>query len=268
MSVPWRRSARLDADAADYFARVEGIGGGFQNNTYPEKGTKRRISDFFVSLKDLGLWPSVSELGVFLGVANLPSCLVKARYAAATPPMLTNFNFVAGDFTPTGAAGGLKGDGSTKYLSSGVDQATLKQNDLSIWVYISNPVTTVTTEILIGGVNSGGGVNFWKDPVASGTVTGRISSSATTGALGAFGRGLIGFSRTSSSSVNWITNAVSGSISLTSAAIPSGIITPFARAGTGPTQSAIALYGFGSALDLAALRAACDSVFAAFGGTP
>jgi len=267
MAVPWRRSARLDADAVDYFARVDAIGGGFQNGVYSEKGTKRRLSDFFVSLKDLGLWPSISELGVFLGVANLPSCLVKARYAASTPSMLANFNFVEGDFTATGTVGGLKGDGVTKYLSSGVNQNTLNQNNLSMWVYISNPVTTATTEILIGGVNSGGGVNYWKDPMASGTVTGRIASSGTTGALGLFGRGVIGFSRTSSSSVDWITNSVSGTISLTGTTIPSGIITPFARAGTGPTQSAIALYGFGSALDLAALKSACDTVCASFGGT-
>lgn len=267
MAVPWRRSARLDADAVDYFSRVASIGGGLQNSAFSERGTKRRLSDFFVALKDGGLWPSISEMGIFLGVADLSSCLVKARYAAGTPSVLTNFNFVAGDYSPAGATAGLKGDGATKYLVTGVDQMSLSITSLSQWAYITEPVTSAQTEALFGG-NSSPGVHLFKT-LDTQNISARTAQTTPTDSGLTIRQGLVGFSRTSGTAVNWRVGTGSGASSNSnSASYASYSMTVMARGGSNPTQSTLALYGFGAAIDLGALKVACDAVFAAFGGSP
>ncbi len=268
MAVPWRRSARLDGDAVDYFSRVAAVGG-LQNGVYSERGTKRRLSDFFVSLKDLGVWPSIAEMGVFLGVADLSSCLVKARYAAGTPSVLTNYNFVAGDYTPSGGASGIKGDGSTKYLSTGTDQTVLLQNNSSMWAYVTNAVSnSAAAEALVGGGSSPSSTVL-KTTLLSGAerIGGRLNTATTISGAG-FRSGFAGLVRSSSSSIDWRNGTSLGNVASTSAVAASSPITIFTRGGSDFSQSTVCLYGFGSALDMTNLKAACDAVFANFGGSP
>ncbi|OJV02187.1 MAG: hypothetical protein BGO12_05965, partial [Verrucomicrobia bacterium 61-8] len=224
------------------------------------------LSDFFISLKDMGLWLSISEMGIFLGVSSLPACLAKARYAAGTPSLLTNFNFVAGDHTPAGAASGLRGDGATKYLATGVDQASLSPGNLSQWAYVSNAVTSANTEALFGA-NISPGVHLFKT-LDTQFISARTAQLVPTDSGFAITSGLIGYSRASSSLVNWQVGVNSGSSASASASLASYPMTVLARGGANPTQSTVALYGFGAAIDLVALKTACDGVFAAFGGTP
>lgn len=266
MAVPWRRAAGFDADAVDYFSRIASNGGGLQNGGYSERGTKRRLSDFFVSLKDLGLWSSISEMGVFLGVAGLPSCLVKAKFGAGTPASLTNVNFVGGDYSSTGAAAGIKGDGATKYLDTGVNQNTLLLNSASLWVYVSTPVANSTLEALIGSNTGTSRSHIIKE--TTNLVSARITSAAAFATTMALAKGVVGVNRAASGLADWRIAASAGSASSAAIAVGSSNLTIFARDGSSPTSSGIALYGFGTAIDLSALRAACDAVFSAFGGKP
>lgn len=67
-----------------------------------------------------GVWDSLYEVGIFAGVGNLNGCLAKLKSAPGAPTNLTNYNFVSGDVS----ASGLTGDGTTKYLSTGVTPST------------------------------------------------------------------------------------------------------------------------------------------------
>lgn len=267
MAAPWRRSARLDADVVDYFSRIASIGGGLQNSAYSEMGTKRRLSDFFVSLKDNGLWPSISEMGIFLGVSNLTSCLAKAKYQAGGVALLTNVNFVAGDHTPAGTAAGLKGDGVTKYLDTGTNQTSLAQNALSMWVYLSAAVGSGSLESFIGA-NASPGAQVYKQATTN-MVSARLSTSTVINSVFTATTGVIGFSRSGASAVDWRVGTGTGSSgSATSAAMGSGAISILARGGANPAASTVAMYGFGGTIDLSVLKLACDAAFSAFGGAP
>lgn len=268
--LPWKRQRlSLDPDARTYFSRVADAGGSFSTTAYTSAATKQKLSAFFVSLKDLGLWPSVSEMGIFLGVANIPACLVKARYAAGAPALLTNFNFVAGDYSPTGAAAGIKGDGTSKYLATGADQTSLLQNNSSMWAYVTSAISnSAAAEALIGGGSSPSST-LLKTSLLSGAerIGGRLNSASTISGAG-YRAGFAGLVRSSSFSIDWRNGTSTGSVASTSAMAASSGITIFSRGGSDFSQSAICFYGFGAALDMTSLKTACDAAFAAFGGTP
>ncbi len=265
MAVPWRRSGRLDADAVEYFSRIAAIGGGFQNGAYSERGTKRRLSDFILSLKDLGVWTSISEMGIFLGVSDLPACLVKARYAPGTPASLTNINFVGGDYTPTDRRW-AQGDGATKYLTTGVNQNTLAQNAHSLWVYVTNAANSAASEALIGS-NLNPGVQITK--ATDNSVGARVATTNPVGFGVNLSPGLVGFCRNGATTIDWCVGSSMGSLTgVASEAMGSATISVLARGVAFPSRSTVAIYGIGSSVNLAGLKTACDAVFSAFGGTP
>lgn len=82
----------------------------------------------------------------------------------------TNFNFVSGDYAETGTnTGGLKGNGSTKYLDTGVNPVTIgaSSSDFHLAIYSKGASATGTTRGYIGnavgnnnetfiGITSGG----------------------------------------------------------------------------------------------------------------
>lgn len=81
--------------------------------------------DLFVrALFDGGLWDKIKDMGVFAG-GQLAAALVKLKNLPGSPSVLTNLNFVAGDYAETGASGGLLGNGATKALRTGVAQSAL-----------------------------------------------------------------------------------------------------------------------------------------------
>lgn len=101
---------RPDADAEDYFTRITTAGGTISAAT--KAATHRLVQD----LKQGNVWNSLFDVGLLAG-DQLAAALVKLKHPAGVQSTLTNVNFISGDYTE---ATGLKGNGTTKRLRTGV----------------------------------------------------------------------------------------------------------------------------------------------------
>jgi len=63
-------------------------------------------------------------------------------------PSLTNNNFVTGDYLGVGTGAGLTGDGSTKYLDTGLNDNTLSADDRGYSVYVTKALTVASYMML------------------------------------------------------------------------------------------------------------------------
>jgi hypothetical protein len=88
--------------------------------------TLAAVSNFCTSIDAAGLRDRFYRLNLFCG-SNLAACLVPlyrgqslggTQFGNATD---TNVNFAAGDYVETGSTGGLLGNGSSKYLNTGLN---------------------------------------------------------------------------------------------------------------------------------------------------
>jgi hypothetical protein len=116
-----------DSDAQVYFDNIVSNGGSIS------KSSKAYVNNFVVSLKTAGIWNSLYEIYPFMG-DQLSAALVKLK-ATSSPSNFVNHGFVSGDYTETGASGGLKGNGLTKYLDSGFLNTLLPFDNTSIGCY-------------------------------------------------------------------------------------------------------------------------------------
>lgn len=114
-----RASGPTHPEARDWVSRVVANGGTVSSST--GKAVDQFCRDIDATS---GLRAAILRLNLFCG-NNLNACLVPLyRAASLTASVLgnttdTNNNFVSGDFQETGSGGGLKGNGSTKYLNTG-----------------------------------------------------------------------------------------------------------------------------------------------------
>jgi hypothetical protein len=113
-----------DADAAAWASAVTANSG-----TY-SAATLSAVSAFCVSAKASGYWDKLNRINLFCG-DQLAAALVplKAGGGNATD---TNVNFVSGDYTE---ATGITGNGTTKYLNTGLVANTLTANSTHLAVY-------------------------------------------------------------------------------------------------------------------------------------
>jgi len=92
--------------------------------------TVQAISDFIAGCKADGVWSKITEAYLMAGV-TFGGITVKLKGTGT----LTNNNFVSGDYQATGAGAGLTGDGSTKYLDTGLLDSSLSADDKSLGAY-------------------------------------------------------------------------------------------------------------------------------------
>jgi hypothetical protein len=110
---------RVHHDALDWARRVAANGGSVSQSTL------RAVSAFCDAIDRAGIRDRFFRLGIFAG-RNLSAALVPLfRGPSLTGTQFgnttdTNNNFVAGDYTETGASGGLAGNGSSKFLNTGL----------------------------------------------------------------------------------------------------------------------------------------------------
>ena len=152
MLSPLVAAPTLHHEAIDWATRVSANGGVISTNTI------RAVSDLCRSADRDGWRSAMYRLNPFCG-GNLSGCLVPlyrgptfggTNYGNATD---TNFNFVSADFVETGATGGLKGNGTNKYLSTGFTSNSLPS---ATSVHLSASAVAMATAgdpVLLGSFN-------------------------------------------------------------------------------------------------------------------
>jgi hypothetical protein len=237
-------SSAFSAEAQDYFDRLDTAG----DTTYT--AYKQPLANYIDSLVALGgaYWDDLESAASFVGV-GIQGVTVPLK---STMPTLTNNNFVAGDLN---TLTGLKGDASTKYISTGVNATSLSLNDNSISVYLTesrdatnkrymgNSVAANSIEIL-GNSTGFRSKNFSNQLDVNGT---SVSSS-----------GIIGISRDNSANYDW-RYETSGNVSNTSVSLLAGTINVF-QSNSVPTAARLATYHAGPALNLATLEGLQDTL--------
>ncbi len=116
---------RVHHDALDWARRVVTNGGSVSQSTL------RAVSTFCDAVDRAGIRNRFYRLNLFCGT-GLSACLVPlyrgpslggTQYGGTTDT--NNGPFVSGDFSETGASGGLTGNGTSKYLDTGFSMDTL-----------------------------------------------------------------------------------------------------------------------------------------------
>lgn len=218
-------------EAADWARRVRENGGSVSASTLAAVGR------FCRSIDAAGIRDRFYRLNLFCG--NSDSTLAAVRtplYRGQSPTgtqfgntIDTNNNFVAGDYAETGSSGGLLGNGSTKYLNTGLNANVIPDlaqsghlsvyaagsfsSQIAIGVYtFTNPPFTVTheSELQLGPTTAGGFINS--------SLAGPITPTYTSPVL-------VVASRTSSTNIVAYANGVGGTAatataSMTNPALP------------------------------------------------
>lgn len=150
------------AEATDWASRVTAAGGTYSASTLAA------VSQFCKDIDAAGIRNRFYRLNLLCG-NNLTAALVPLyRNTSFAGSVLgnttdTNTNFVSGDYTETGgSAGGLKGNGSTKSLNTGVNPATIgaDKSDFHLSLYAKGVSATGTSRLYIGNnVYIGSNVN-------------------------------------------------------------------------------------------------------------
>ena len=233
-------SSAFSAEAQNYFDRLDTAGDTTYTLTY-----KQPLANYIDSLVTLGgaYWDDMESSTSFVGV-GIQGVTVPLRDGMTVP---TQNNFVAGDLDQLT---GLKGNASTKYLSTGVNATDLSQNDTSISVYVTAAPTGTT---LLAGAFAGGVeyLTLRSTPTLS-------NASIFTGPFTSFGTplgvGLLGASRSDSANQDRRSNQINYPEARASITPQSATLTIFATSGVAPTDARLATYHAGPALDLATLE--------------
>lgn len=129
-------SQSFDPDAAAYFTARPSITSAIQ---------KSSLNDLVVNWKNDGLWSGTLDF-MLLCLGSFSDTFVKLKGSAAA----TNHSFVSGDFSATGAALGLVGDGATKWVDTGTANSILTQASFSILAYASATTTAQASDAVFG----------------------------------------------------------------------------------------------------------------------
>lgn len=121
------RRRRFDTDVAAYEQRILAAG---STISATDLGY---LNDCVVGLKTDGIWSSLLMVWPCLG-SSFAGGMVLLKNRVGEPTSMANAggaNFGSGDYSSLG----LQGNGSTKWLTSGVDIPTLSRNDVSWGIY-------------------------------------------------------------------------------------------------------------------------------------
>lgn len=142
-----RSAQRLrDAVTTDFAARVASNSGTINGSSLSA------VDTFVLTLKGAGLWTKLLRCNLFVG-DQLAACMVPLVVGAGGA-VDTNVNFVSGDYTPTT---GLSGDGSTKYINTGL-AITTATGGLS--AYVRTNLAAQAGYIM--GVSANGGADLYR----------------------------------------------------------------------------------------------------------
>ena len=133
-------------------------------------GSVKAVSDFCKSIDAAGIRSKIWRLNLLCG-GNLNAALVPlyrgpvsggTTYGNTTDT--NNGPFVSGDYAETGASGGLKGNGSTKYLDTGLAGTTFSAGDRHCSAYWNANSTLTGNRAFIGNTDASTAVaGVWFD---------------------------------------------------------------------------------------------------------
>ena len=149
--------------------------------------TMKAVSKFCGDIDAAGIRDRFYRLNLFCG--NSDASLIAPRVPLYRGPsrtgtqygnaLDTNVNFVQGDYAETGASGGLKGNGTSKYLDTGFLADTLTQSGRHLGVVFQADTVVTAGRYWFGTDNFGCDSNaFWG--VGTANTTTNINRSATT----------------------------------------------------------------------------------------
>jgi len=235
-------AAKGAAAAANYFARLDTAG----DTTYVPY--KQPLTNYISSLVALGgaYWDDLESAASFVGV-GIQGITVPLRDGM---PTLTNNNFVAGDLDQLT---GLKGDGTTKTVTTGLLGTALAQNDASISCYITNAHTTGS-----GFLIADSGIVTRLRASTTAAVSAAINSSVT--AVGTAPTGLFGANRPDASNIDIRNNGTTYAFTKSSVAGSATELGVFGKGSVASTNARLATYHAGSALHLATLEGLQDTL--------
>ena len=236
-----RAVAGFSTEAQNYFDRLDTAG----DTTYTTY--KQPLANYIDGLVTLGgaYWNTMLSATSFVGV-GIQGITVPLRDGMTVP---TNNNFVAGDLNQLT---GLKGDASTKDINTGLLSNDIAQNDGSLSVYQTAAVTS-GNYTAGSGYNGGiGGGIFLRD--LGSTIQCAVHGGLVSNGTG-WVSGLIGGSRSSSTTQTQRTNQTDYPFASTSLAPTTDIIRVFAAGASPKTDPRLATYHIGPALTLSTLEA-------------
>ena len=181
------RSTGFHPEAQDWRNRVIANGGTVSGSTLTA------VSNFCRSIDAAsGLRAAILRANLFCG-NDLNACLVPLyRAASRTASVLgnttdTNFNFVSGDFQETGSGGGLVGNGSSKYLDTGLAPSVLSSLTSVHLSYSGTSLETSGDRIAIGAYGGTGAAapDLYSADVYAGYLSARAVRLGNAGSVGA-----------------------------------------------------------------------------------
>jgi len=242
-------SGGLDADAAAYIAAM---------TTPPDSARQTLINNLITGLKSDGVWSVLDAL--YLHAAHdMQAGRLNARVPANAASAVNSPSFTTNR--------GFTGDGSTSYLSTGINPSTAGGNysrdSASLFVWSLSNITNTGADI--GGTISNS-INSRSS--TAGALRGGVNNAAATVATLGNSLGLSTLSRTSSTNVDGYRDSdFVGAQTVASVAIPNATID-ILRAATLFSTRQIAVSGFGGSLtaaNVAALHGRLSAYLTAIG---
>ena len=252
MTLVLKPGYSFDSDASTYIDAVETADG-----QALETGVRVAINDFVLGCKQDEIWDAIKASCILAGARTTNGALVPLVGTAPTP---NNFDLVGN--TDYDRKTGLKGDGSTKELKTGVLGSSLPQNSFSLGLHVSVPGGSLRA--LIDGGRSLAGASNIVGGGGSCSFRNR-NSTVTTQAVEALG--FIGSSRSVSSAYNYRFNDTTYASSTASQTPNSDEITVFnfSRTPFSYSNARLSFYSIGESLDLAALDTRVSNLITAIG---
>lgn len=139
----------IDPDAQAWIGAVRSAGSG------ASLATISSVNSLVRKLKASGLWYKSYMIDACCG-NDLTASLVRLKVPDGISRSYTNVNLVSGDYSETV---GRTGDGSSKYLRSGINLSTAgwSSSSLMLWAYHRATVSAGTSRISIGATATGAG---------------------------------------------------------------------------------------------------------------
>lgn len=142
-------TAITDALTVQYKKDIAAIGGSISATTLSF------VNEFALSIRAAGITNKIFDMGVFCG-NNLSTSLVKLKYT--NTPYMSGVSLVEADYVEQGSSGGIKGNGSSKYIVANTAGGTYASTNGHMSAYIKGTEANGTSRVYMGHETSAGGV--------------------------------------------------------------------------------------------------------------